>query len=65
MNVDCSGSLGGDALAGFYAPTGTEIPPSSFGTTQLESKIRGALLMPYDHCTSIPSFSLSVQRNLL
>ena len=47
VNVDCSGSIAGDALAGFYAPAGVEIPPSSFGVMQLEAKIRGALLMPY------------------
>lgn len=47
VNVDCSGSIAGDALAGFYAPAAVEIPPSSFGVTQLEAKIRGALLMPY------------------
>lgn len=51
VNVDCSGSIAGDALAGFYAPEGVEIPPSSFGVTQLEAKIRGALLMPYSLTT--------------
>lgn len=46
VNMDCVGSIAGDALAGFYAPAGVEIPPFSFGVTQLEAKIRGALLMP-------------------
>ncbi|KAG0581653.1 hypothetical protein KC19_4G269200 [Ceratodon purpureus] len=46
VNVDCFGSVAGDALAGFYAPAGVEVPHSSFGVTQLEAKIRGALLMP-------------------
>lgn len=47
VNVDCSGSIAGDSLASFYAPPGVEIPPSSFGVTQVEAKIRGAVLMPY------------------
>lgn len=46
VNVDCSGSVSGDALAGFYAPEGVEIPVASFGVTQLEAKIRGGLLTP-------------------
>lgn len=46
VNVDCSGSIAGDSLASFYAPSGVEIPPSSFGVTQVEAKIRGAVLMP-------------------
>lgn len=49
VNVDCSGSIAGDALAGFYAPAGIDIPLSSFGTTQLQARIRGAVLMPYVH----------------
>lgn len=51
VNVDCFGSVAGDALAGFYAPAGVEVPHSSFGVTQLEAKIRGALLMPYSLTT--------------
>jgi len=58
VNVDCSGSIAGDALAGFYSPEGVEIPPSSFGVTQLEAKIRGALLMPY---SLPPSFMLIIR----
>lgn len=46
VNVDCSGQVLGDALASFYAPAGIEVPPSSFGVTQLEAKIQGAILMP-------------------
>ena len=46
VNMDCVGSIAGDALAGFYAPARVEIPPFSFGVAQLEAKIRGALLMP-------------------
>ncbi|KAL3692761.1 hypothetical protein R1sor_006412 [Riccia sorocarpa] len=46
VNIDCSGQVAADHLLRFYIPSGVQIPSSTFGTMQNETKIRGSILMP-------------------